>query len=84
VTWQRNAGIEVPGIGVVEAPILARSNGRAYIVGVHGPLTPDTASDEALRDAKEYGSVVPVILVDDIMISRNLPRASQQVLEHIG
>ena len=83
VTWHRNAGVEVPGIGLVEAPILARANGRAYIVGVHGPLTPDTASDEALRDAKEYGSVVPVILVDDIVISRNLPRASQQVLEHI-
>jgi ATP-dependent helicase YprA (DUF1998 family) len=84
VTWHRNAGVEIPGIGLVEAPILARSNGRAYIVGVHGPLTPDTASDEALRDAKEYGSVVPVILVDDIVISRNLPRASQQVLEHMG
>lgn len=84
VTWHRNAAVDVPGIGPVEAPILARSNGRAYIIGVHGPLTPDTASDEALRDAKEFGSVVPVILVDDIMISRNLPRASQQVMEHIG
>lgn len=84
VAWHRNAGVDVPGIGRVEAPILARSGGRAYIIGVHGPLTPDTASDEALRDAKEYGSVVPVILVDDIMISRNLPRASQQVMEHLG
>jgi len=84
VAWHRNAGVDVPGIGRVGAPILARSGGRAYIIGVHGPLTPDTASDEALRDAKEYGSVVPVILVDDIMISRNLPRASQQVMEHLG
>ncbi len=84
VAWHRNAGVDIPGIGRVEAPILARSGGRAYIIGVHGPLTPDTASDEALRDAKEYGSVVPVILVDDIMISRNLPRASQQVMEHLG
>ena len=84
MTWHRNAAVDVPGIGPVEAPILARSNGRAYIIGVYGPLTPDTASDEALRDAKEFGSVVPVILVDDIMISRNLPRASQQVMEHIG
>lgn len=83
VTWHRNAGVDVPGIGRVEAPILARSGGRAYIIGVHGPLTPDTASDEALRDAKEYGSVVPVILVDDIMISRNLPRASHQVMKHL-
>jgi hypothetical protein len=76
----RNASVSVPGIGVVEAPILARSSGRDFIIGVHGPLTPDYASDEALRDAKEYGSVVPVILVDEIVISRNLPRASQYVI----
>ena len=76
----RNAPVTVPGIGTIEAPILARSGGRDFIIGVHGPLTPDYASDEALRDAKEYGSVVQVILVDEIVISRNLPRASQLVI----
>jgi hypothetical protein len=80
----RNALVEIPGIGALEAPILVRSGGRDYIVGVHGPLTPDHASDEAIRDAKEYGSVVPVILVDEIVISRNLPRASQQVVEAVS
>ena len=83
ISWQRNAAVQVPGIGTLEAPIWGRSGGRDYIVGIHGPLTPDHASDEALRDAKEYGSVVPVILVDEIVVSRNLPRASQQVVEAI-
>jgi hypothetical protein len=82
--WRRNARIDIPGLGVVEAPILAQSDHRSMIVGIHGPLTPDYASDEALRDAKEYGSVVPVTLVDEIVISRNLPRATQQVMEAIG
>jgi ATP-dependent helicase YprA (DUF1998 family) len=80
----RNAPVDVPGIGVLEAPILARSRGREFIIGIHGPLTPDHASDEALRDAKEYGSSIPVILVDEIVIAKNLPRASQQVVLTIG
>lgn len=84
VHLQRHARIDVMGIGPIEAPILARSGQREFIIGVHGPLTPNHATDEALRDAKEYGSVVPVLLVDEIAISRNLPRASQQVIEAIA
>lgn len=83
VVLRRNAAIDVPGLGFIEAPILATSGTRDFIIGVHGPLTPDHATDEALRDAKEYGGVVPVILIDEIVISRNLPRASQQVIELI-
>jgi hypothetical protein len=84
IEFRRNAPIEVPGIGMLEVPILARSGGLDYIFGIHGPLTPDHASDEALRDAKEYGSVVPVRLIDEIVISRNLPHASRQVIETIS
>lgn len=84
ISWHRNASIEIPGLGTLEAPVLARRDGRPLIVGVHGPLTPDYASDEALRDAKEYGSAVPVLLIDEIVISRNLPRATQQVMEALG
>ena len=83
VHLQRNARIDVVGIGSIEAPILAHSGQRDFIIGIHGPLTPDHATDESLRDAKEYGSVVPVLLVDEIAISRNLPRASRQVIEAI-
>jgi ATP-dependent helicase YprA (DUF1998 family) len=79
----RNGAVNVPGIGMIEVPILVRSNGREVIVGVHGPLTPDHPADERLRDAKEFGTVVPVQLVDELVISQNLPRASQQVIEAI-
>jgi len=83
VHLRRNARIDVVGIGSIEAPILAHSGERDFIIGIHGPLTPDHATDESLRDAKEYGSVVPVLLVDELAISRNLPRASRQVIEAI-
>jgi ATP-dependent helicase YprA (DUF1998 family) len=81
VEFGRNAKVEVPNIGTIEAPIVARSNGRDLIVGIHGPLTPGHAADERLRDAKEFGTLVPVLLVDEIVISQNLPSASQQVID---
>jgi hypothetical protein len=83
VHFRRKAKLDVPGIGTIEAPIVARSDGRDVIVGIHGPLTPDHADDERLRDAKEFGTIVPVLLVDEIVISQNLPRASQQVVESL-
>lgn len=84
VSIDRNALVDVQGIGSVEAPILVHSADRDFIVGIHGPLTPDHAADEQLRDAKEYGTSVPVILVDEIIVSRNLPYASSQVIQAIS
>jgi hypothetical protein len=83
VEFARNARVDVPGVGPLEAPIVARSGGRELIIGIHGPLTPDHAADEKLREAKEFGTVVPVLLIDEIVIARNLPRASRQVIEVI-
>jgi hypothetical protein len=84
ITWRRDAELDIPGLGTLEAPILAQLGDRLLIVGIHGPLTPDYASNEALREAKEYGCVVPVILVDEIVVTRNLPRATQQVVGAIS
>jgi len=81
VEFLRAERIEVPGIGEIEAPILVRSDGRQFIVGVHGPLTPDQPNDDGLIAAKEFGAAVPVQLVDEIVISQNLPRATKSVLE---
>lgn len=84
VEFLRGEKIEIPGIGMIEAPVLARSDGRQLIVGVHGPLTPDQPNDDDLVAAKEFGAAVPVQLVDEIVISQNLPRATKSVLEAIG
>jgi ATP-dependent helicase YprA (DUF1998 family) len=84
VEFVRNGAVNVPGIGTIEVPILARSHGRELIVGLHGPLTPDHPADERLREAKEFGTVIPVQLIDEMVISQNLPRASQQVIEALS
>jgi ATP-dependent helicase YprA (DUF1998 family) len=80
VEFTRDVTLEVQGIGAVRAPILAQSNGQAVVIGVHGPLTPDHPADPALRDAKEFGAAVPVLLADEIVIARNLPWASQRII----
>jgi hypothetical protein len=84
VRFERRAPVKVPGIGVVEAPILARNAAKSLIVGIHGPLTPDHTGDPSLREAKEFGSAVPVLLLDEIVVARSLPHASRQVIQAIS
>jgi hypothetical protein len=84
VQFTSHQDVELPGIGTVRAPVLAESGGVRYIIGIHGPLTPDHSADPILQEAKEYGGAVPVFLIDEIIIARNLPEASRQVRMFIG
>ena len=84
VEFARNAIVDIPGIGGVEAPILAHHAAGDLIVGVHATLTPGLAAEEKLREAAEFSTTVPVHLVNEILTTRNLPRASQSVLTALG
>ena len=75
----RGVALDIAGIGMVVAPILAIKGDQQLIIGIHGPLTLDVAPTRELHEAKEFG--VAVKLVDDIIISRNLPYASSQVIK---
>ncbi len=80
----RRQTLTVPGVGRVMAPILAsRASGEQYVIGLHSPLTPDEPSDDGLRELKEF-SAVPVILVDELVVRRNLPAATATLLDRIG
>lgn len=83
IAFERKASVEVQGIGPVEAPILASRGTQKWIIGVHGPLTLDVPPTEQLSEAKEFGGV-PVFLVDDMVIARNLPFASSQVIRNLS
>ncbi|MFF9130425.1 DEAD/DEAH box helicase [Streptomyces sp. NPDC014806] len=83
VSFVRGAKIDVERVGTITAPILARRGDQQWILGVHGPLSPDLAPTDGLRAAKESGNVL-VRLIDDMVISRNLPFASQQVLQALS
>jgi ATP-dependent helicase YprA (DUF1998 family) len=79
VAFARNKMVAIDGIGDVLAPIHVRRGENEWIFGIHGPLTHDTAPTEALRDAKEFQSTIPVRLIDDMVVARNLPFATQLV-----
>ncbi|MGA4879394.1 DEAD/DEAH box helicase [Streptomyces lydicamycinicus] len=82
ISFERGVKTDVEGVGPVTAPILARKGDREWVIGVHSPLTPGVAPNDPLRRAQEGAeeSKVSVHLVDDLVISQNLPFATQTVL----
>ena len=81
----RDKAVSISGLGEVTAPILAsQGSGNQFIVGLHGPLTPDEPCDETLHDVKEFSATIPVILIDELVVRRNLPSASSTLLKRFG
>lgn len=85
VSVSRSHPIELPGFGTPEALIYLRRQGTAseLIVGIHGPLTPATSTDPALRDFMNSRSRVPMLLVDGILVRRDLPVAAERLISEI-
>ncbi|MGE3598921.1 MAG: DEAD/DEAH box helicase [Dehalococcoidia bacterium] len=82
---ERGQTVAVPGLGDVLVPIsITNSQGTQFVVGLHGPLTPDEPSSGGLRDIKEFSPAVPVLLVDELVVRRNLPSATATLLEKVG
>ena len=85
LTLNRNAAVTVPGLAGVVAPILATTRkGGQVVIGLHSPLTPGTSSDEGLNRLKEFSLSVPVVLVDELVVRRNLPSATSFLLERLA
>ena len=85
LTLERDKALSISGLAELAAPILAsKGPGRQFVIGLHGPLTPDEPPDEALRDLKEFSATVPVILIDELVVRRNLPSATARLLERLG
>jgi ATP-dependent helicase YprA (DUF1998 family) len=84
ISIHRNANLVIEGIGNCTAPIfIQKGNGEKYIVGLQGSMTPNEPLEPQLKEIIEYSASVPVILVDDLKVRRNLPRATTEVLEKL-
>lgn len=82
---ERNHPVTLPGFGTVTVPIyVRRADGSEYIIGLHGPLTPDDPPDPVLRDIKEFCPSIPVYFYDEMVIRRNLPAATSHLISQIG
>jgi hypothetical protein len=80
----RGAILEVPGLGTVTAPIHIRDHsGGQRVVAIAHPLVPRSAPSEALESLSEY-TTVPVVLVSELLVRRNLPAATRAVLGSLG
>ncbi|MGB3975494.1 MAG: DEAD/DEAH box helicase [bacterium] len=85
LTIERNHQMSIPGFGSVTIPIyVRRSDGSEYIIGLHGPLTPDDPPDQLLREIKEFCPSIPVYLYDEMVVRRNLPAATSRLIAQIG
>jgi hypothetical protein len=84
ITITRNSTVMVPLIGEVSAPILVmRDDGDQTIIGFTGPLTPQYSSDPKLREVAEM-SATHVHLIDELLVRKNLPRTTSDLLNRFG
>jgi ATP-dependent helicase YprA (DUF1998 family) len=85
LTLSRNAAVRVASFGVLEAPILAQRAGRSpVVVGLHHPCAPTLMLDDRWTEPAEFGIDPVVVRVDELLVRRNLPRASNLVLKDLG
>jgi ATP-dependent helicase YprA (DUF1998 family) len=83
IIFKRNERINVPGIGDIIAPILAeKAGGGWFVIASHSFLTPDTGPTKELEEVKEL--LGNVFLKDDLVIRKNLPQATLEVIKSLG
>jgi len=83
IRFSRNQRMAVPVIGDIIAPILAeRDGGQWFVVASNSFLTPDTAPTKELEELKELSG--NVFLKDDLVIRKNLPQATLEVIKKLG
>ena len=85
LTLSRGSALDVTGFGRLEAPILARREGRPpVVIGLHHPFAPTVMLNGEWAEPAEFGVDPIVARVDELLVRRNLPRATQQVLQDLG
>jgi ATP-dependent helicase YprA (DUF1998 family) len=81
---QRNAYIDIDGFGQAMVPIYVQDGDTDLVISISNSLTPRTTSDEALMHLKEYVLTPKLKLVDEMLIRKNLPEATSQILSLIN
>ena len=80
VAFERAVALEIEGLPSITAPILAtRADDSRFVFGLRNPLTPDGSSSDALWEFSETSTTVPVDLIDELLVRKNLPAATRQV-----
>jgi len=84
IATSQNVDVVAPGVGSVHAPILVtRDAGEQTIITFSGALTPDFIADPVLRDVSQM-STTHVRVVDELVVRKNLPRTTADLLTEFG
>ncbi|MFC2027074.1 DEAD/DEAH box helicase [Chloroflexota bacterium] len=84
---ERKVTIEMQGPPNTIAPIKVTrlDDGTEFVVCLHNPLTPGYIANDQLRDLAEYGTSIQVLPpIDELVVRRNLPRATRDLLIQIS
>lgn len=82
---ERNRQITVAGLGDIVAPILVtNAKGAHFVIGLHGPLTPSEPANAGLKDLMEFATSLTVHLEDELVVRRNLPFATKNLIEKLS
>lgn len=82
LSLERNKLISIAGLGEIVIPILmTNSKGARFAVGLHGPLTPNEPTDGSLKAIKNHQTSLLMHLEDELVVRRNLPFATQRLIE---
>ena len=85
LTFTLNHPVTLDDGSAAVAPIyLEKSDGSHFIIGLSGPLTPNVPADVALANVKALSNSIPVLLYDEILVRRNLPSATNLVIEDVS
>jgi len=75
----------IEGIGDITAPVLIENEQGIYIASVHHPLMPGYIEDEKLNEVAEFAPSATVLEpTNEVVVRKNLPRATSQLLEEIS
>ena len=83
LVFERSGTVVLPGGSELVVPILASINDEEQrAIGIAAPLTPNVPADAVLTELSEKSSI-PVILIDELEIRRNLPQTTSRLLSSL-
>ena len=76
---ERDVVRDVPGVGAVRVPLVVTSGGATVLVAIASPVAPAVPPTPDLREASEVSLDAPVRLIDEMIVRKNLPHATDLV-----
>jgi len=85
INLERRKIISVTGLGKIEVPIYITrtTDQKSFALYLYNPLTPGYAPTEKLRELTEYSTNIPSIPVDELVVRRNLPAVTSDLIHKI-